>query len=513
MRRVPQPRLRDPAKTPRTTTQSDAHPSSESSRASCTVCAMSTGAPAHSAQRETAPRAPVSLRRVLTLDVFSRAEATVLAGEDHLDQSVRWVHMGEISDIASFLRGGELLLTAGTGIGKTSSEQRRYVRKLARVGASALVLETAGRAFTEVPPAIVETSMRMNLPLVALRREIPFIEVTEQVHALLINQQVEALRRAEAIAHQLTAALGTTERLAAIVRRLAGILDAVVVLEDAAHQIVEYAAPHGDPALLLDSWSRHSRQGHSGDGNAAALSTTDPCCVWASVNLGERPWGRLHVVEQQRPLDEVDRLAVDRGCAAIAMALFAERDSTRIAEHARESVISHLLHRSEDSTATLLDRARHLGVDFGTSRLLAIAARPLATDEVTDDTLRRLLFALRRVLHRNRLIQLSAIDDNQIVALVKVATSLERDELIAEMATELCSVVLCAFGASDAPDPRPAARTLREACRALDYGVSAQSSAVSWFSEMNLHRLLQRLNEEGELAEICRERTRPDPRA
>jgi purine catabolism regulator len=58
----------------------------------------------------------MSIETALQLEVFSRVAVTVHAGQRNLDRSVRWVHPTEIPDIAQFLSGGEMLLTAGLGI-------------------------------------------------------------------------------------------------------------------------------------------------------------------------------------------------------------------------------------------------------------------------------------------------------------------------------------------------------------------------------------------------------------
>jgi PucR family transcriptional regulator, purine catabolism regulatory protein len=68
---------------------------------------------------------PLTVRAVLAEPVVRRAEPEVLAGEDGLDNEVRWVHAGEVPNIASMLRGGELLLSTGMGIGAGAREQRR----------------------------------------------------------------------------------------------------------------------------------------------------------------------------------------------------------------------------------------------------------------------------------------------------------------------------------------------------------------------------------------------------
>src|SRR5262245_24951338 len=112
----------------------------------------------------------MTVQAALQLEVFSRVKVTVHAGEENLDRQVRWVHPTEITEIADFLRGGEMLLTAGLGIGASPEAQRRYLNEIADAKAAVLVVELSGRAFEEMPPALVEAARERGFPLVSLDR-------------------------------------------------------------------------------------------------------------------------------------------------------------------------------------------------------------------------------------------------------------------------------------------------------------------------------------------------------
>ena len=99
-----------------------------------------------------------------------------------------------------------MLLTAGLGIGRTPSQQQKFIREIFEAGAAVLVIELSGRAFSSMPAALVEEARLVGLPLVSLAEELPFVEISAQVHEQLVDIR--------------TAELGAFERLNAAVIQL-----------------------------------------------------------------------------------------------------------------------------------------------------------------------------------------------------------------------------------------------------------------------------------------------------
>ncbi len=148
----------------------------------------------------------ITVQRALELPGLRGGLPEVVAGADRLNRTVRWVHAGEVPNIASLLKGGELLLTTGLGLGTRPAEQRAFVRRLADRGIAALVVELGPR-FSRLPSTIVETARTAGLPLVQLHREVPFVSVTEEVHTEIVNGHYTLLRRAEEVHRRCTEAL------------------------------------------------------------------------------------------------------------------------------------------------------------------------------------------------------------------------------------------------------------------------------------------------------------------
>ena len=148
----------------------------------------------------------VPLAEVLALPSFRAARPEVVVGSPD-DVLVRWVHSADLLDIASLLRGGEVLLTNGVGlVGVDQSARRHYVRSLAETGVAALLFEV-GRAFAKVPEEMVDEATGAGLTIVEMQPVLRFTEVAEAVNSELIDRSVIRLRHADETSRALSVAL------------------------------------------------------------------------------------------------------------------------------------------------------------------------------------------------------------------------------------------------------------------------------------------------------------------
>ncbi|NYJ32958.1 PucR family transcriptional regulator [Nocardiopsis aegyptia] len=109
-------------------------------------------------------------------------EVRAVAGRAGLDRPIRWAHVTELHDPVHWLRGGELVLTAGLGLGAAADDQRAYVRRLHDAGCVGVGVALDDPGDT-VPPAVVAEGDRLGLPVLAVEGETPFIAVVEAVAA------------------------------------------------------------------------------------------------------------------------------------------------------------------------------------------------------------------------------------------------------------------------------------------------------------------------------------------
>jgi len=155
----------------------------------------------------------------------------LLTDPSRADGPIRWVHASELVDPTPWLRGGELILTTGMGIGGTAAKHRAYVRRLVDAGVAGLGFGL-GFGFEATPKALVAEAVKLGFALFEVPYPVPFIAITEAVFTKLLAEQYDGLQRAVDAEHVLTRAVlegrgiqGVADSLGEVIKGWAVLLD------------------------------------------------------------------------------------------------------------------------------------------------------------------------------------------------------------------------------------------------------------------------------------------------
>jgi purine catabolism regulator len=421
-----------------------------------------------------------TVREVLALDPVRHGAPRVVSGLSALDRTVRWVHVAEVPDIATLLRGGELVLT--TGIGLPSDEQglRSFIAELAEVGVVGLVVELGRRYPVAVPKAMVAAAEKTGLVLVELRRATKFVQITEAVHAMIVDAQLAELRATEEIHQRFTELSVEGADPGEVVAQAAGLAGAPVVLENLSRQVLAYDAAGERADLLLEDWEAHSRR--IVQQWAAGRTGYDPRTGWLVTSVGARgqDWGRLlvrwpvdptaHAPEPAPPTRMI--ILLERAASTLALGRLIRRDAEGLERQIHRTLLTALMDHSRPVDEISL-RSRALGVPLERRRLVGVVVlfRPAEDDppsgtEAALERLRDLAEAVGGALRKAKLSGLaSPLDDHSVGALLALRTREEEDVALQGFATTLRAErgqLLIAAG-SGVDSPREARRSLVEA--------------------------------------------------
>jgi purine catabolism regulator len=178
-----------------------------------------------------------------------------------------------MSEAGRLFQGGELLLTQGRGIGRSTAQQTKWIDDLASAGVAGVAVET-GVVWPEIPRSVVDQAAKRSIPLIALKHPAYFMKMTRAVHSAIISSHYDALMHAEELGRRLSRLAMAGASLQAAMDELSSAMGHPLVLSDRAHQVEAYA-PRNELTLgMIKNWQAHARQGHDYSGQASSIRVT-----------------------------------------------------------------------------------------------------------------------------------------------------------------------------------------------------------------------------------------------
>ncbi len=239
----------------------------------------------------------------------------LLAGARHTGRPIRWVHASELEDPTPWLKGGELILTTGMGVGTTPAKQRAYVKRLAEAGVAGLGFGL-GFGHEKTPRSLATAAEAADLPLFEVPYPVPFIAITEAVFTRILAEQYDTLQRAVEAEHTLTRAVMEGQGVEGIAASLADVTKGWVLLLDL-HGLPLASTSRGAAQRVARIWEelRDSRP----DGTSFSLTLVDE-----GLNIWVQPVGAHGRVEAFLAVGKPEQpSAFDRILAGHALSLFA----------------------------------------------------------------------------------------------------------------------------------------------------------------------------------------------
>ncbi|MER6187080.1 PucR family transcriptional regulator ligand-binding domain-containing protein [Streptomyces sp. NPDC001652] len=448
------------------------------------------------------PTRALTVADVLALPVLAAGQPQVVTGVTHLERPVRWVHITELTDPASFLKGGELVLTTGMPLPDDVPGVRRYVDELANVGAAALVIELV-RRYHRPPDALVDACRLRGLPLVTLAKDVNFLEVTQVVHALLLGNQADAMRRTQRIHEVFTALTLRGAGPEDAVRAAAEMCGRTVVLENLAHQALICEPSGGTVEEALTGWEQRSRATGAHDPTATCAPAG-----WLTAPVeyqGER-WGRVVMLPARTdgPAFGPEHITVlERTAMALTVARLIHHTPWERTAH--RNALRDLVDQRHRSAQDAHARCTALGLPTDRSRFVATLV-DLRTGSGGTEAETHLLQELRAA-------GASALVGELAPDRIGILLALRPSQPWRPVVERLCSIALglapqaVVSVGSEITDLSDTARSFREAVRVAEATPPGQplprDRSFHELSDIGLHRLLYTLREDTRIQEYA----------
>jgi len=411
----------------------------------------------------------------------------LLAGEEEADRPIRWVHVSELEDPTPWLRGGELILTTGLGIGTTPARQRTYLKRLVDAGLTGLGFGL-GFTHTRTPRSLITAAGKAGFPLFEVPYPVPFIAITEAIFTRILAEQYDTLQRAVDAEHVLTRAVMEGSGADGIARSLADVTKGWVLALDLHGQPI---ASTGRAAMQRAGRIWDELRSRRPDGTSFSVTLMD-----RGHHIWVQPVGAQGRVEAFLAVGKPDQpTQFDRIVAGHALSLFAiELAKSRAVADARRRLQGDLFDDLAGGEITAAEEKRGLA-RFGFDRnapvmVLSIEGRDgdldaeALADAVTDD------------LSRGSEGFLVSAHDDGVHVLLQADPPPDLDGLTSSIVERLGSKVR--VGAGSAVGASEIGRSLREARYALQV-CRLEGWQQAGFADLGTYRLLLSMADPGAL--------------
>jgi PucR family transcriptional regulator, purine catabolism regulatory protein len=453
--------------------------------------------------------ATFTVEDALQLDELRIGSPEVICGHGELSRPIRWAHAGEVRNLPSLLRGGELVLTTGMALQGDPRAMRAFAADLAERGIAGLVLEL-GTSFPSVPRPLAGSAAEHDLPLIVLHREVAFVEVTEAINHALLNRQLLVGRSLEALQQRFTGLVLDGAGVPEILGILAAEVGNPIVLQREDGDLLFHAIHRADSGLVLSAWDALRRDLPDAP---AALAVPLP-------SGREAPGGTLTALAVDNPLDELTRPALERAGALVALIGRQLRQEEVLVARERGNLLAELM----DAELSEAEIARRVGA-MGFPRLVpyllpCVLGGPAGAVQGARETVWTMTWReIRHELEANSIPVLGGLmpGEGRLAMVVGLAKATQREARADALAALAGRAIEGQFGEADAGllyvgdasrSWTGAVRSLREVAQASS---SPRPDAKGWYdaTRPDLQRLLWSIRDLQELRSFVTRRLGP----
>lgn len=234
--------------------------------------------------------------------------AIVVAGEEGLNRTVKWVHVVEVTNIRNLLNGKELILSTAVAWKEDEELFVSILQQLIENDAAGLCIEV-GTYLSEIPVEVINIANEHQFPLIVFQEEVPFVAITQDIHSMIINQQYRKITDLENYSQSLNKRLLTTEAYEDILQFIFSALEVQIIfrLKAQDYEFVPEINPTEKNIIIQQLEEMKTEESHH--------------IAFSPIHLFGQEYAELFIYSREIPFSEYDLLILDRTSTALAQHL------------------------------------------------------------------------------------------------------------------------------------------------------------------------------------------------
>lgn len=245
----------------------------------------------------------LSIKEILENKNFQ--DAKVIAGKAGLSQTVKWVHVMEVTEVEKLLNGNELILSTGVGWKGDKEVFLAFFKQLIDSKAAGLCIEL-GTYIPTIPEEIIELADLHHFPLIVFYNKVRFVDITQELHTLLIKKHYQMISDLEEYSYQLNQLLLTSNPQQKILK----------LLHDHLNMTVLFIPKQGETDII--SKKTLKEQGEILQLLKEKTIQSHMNIAHQSIQALNQTFAELMIISESDSITEFESLILDRSATALA---------------------------------------------------------------------------------------------------------------------------------------------------------------------------------------------------
>src|SRR5664280_644988 len=182
----------------------------------------------------------------------------LVAGEAGLDQSVKGIHLSDLSDPTPYMIHGSVLLTTGSLFASDPEPGVALLDRLASIDAAALGI-AVGHHVPRIHAEIIERARSLGIPLLEIPFGTPLRTIVAYVYHSLASSDMHRLRHTVAVQNHLLDLLADEKEAGDLLTSVSALLEMPIVLLDRRGKLVACAGTPDPDGLSQRFWQLFSQ--------------------------------------------------------------------------------------------------------------------------------------------------------------------------------------------------------------------------------------------------------------